>query len=81
MKGRRVYVNADGFLPMEEGDYGQDADDLWWARCPGARAGAALVDHTIEEHEDGTITCSPSLLIPGFYHGHLVRGDWSESTE
>jgi 5-methylcytosine-specific restriction protein A len=64
MQGHRVYANEHGFLPMDEGDYGQDGKGEWWARCPGARAGASLSDHTIEEHEDGTITCSPSPADP-----------------
>ena len=73
--GRRVYPNADGHLLLAEGDYGIDRDGLWLLRPPGSGAGA-LDGHTVEEHEDGTITVSPSLDGPGF-HGYLRRGVWS----
>lgn len=37
--------------------------------------------HAITEHEDGTITVSPSILLTGpdgeeVYHGFLERGAW-----
>jgi hypothetical protein len=38
--------------------------------------------HTIVEHEDGTITVSPSILVTGSHgkqwHGYLERGVWRE---
>ena len=88
MKGRRL---PDGFGPdgrnpaLAEGDYWKDADGLWWLRPPGGHM-STLGGHTVEEHEDGTITVSPSLQqdsvkregkpdIPG-YHGFLRRGMW-----
>lgn len=37
-----------------------------------------LVTHSIVEHEDGTITVSPSILVTGGeeWHGYLERGIW-----
>jgi hypothetical protein len=35
--------------------------------------------HAVIEHEDGTITVSPSIVMPAGqrWHGFLVRGIWS----
>lgn len=33
--------------------------------------------HTVTIHEDGTITCNPSLVMPGGWHGFLIRGEFS----
>lgn len=32
--------------------------------------------HTVEIHDDGSITCSPSLVMPSGWHGYLVKGEW-----
>lgn len=45
-----------------------------------------LRGHTVEEHEDGTITVSPSILTKGVnqdgdpiqVHGFLERGSWRD---
>lgn len=49
----------------------------WWIVDPNGRVGR-LTTHTVEEHEDGTITVTPSILdkTPGGYHGWLERGVW-----
>lgn len=84
--GRRVYPReSDGHLYLQPGDYGKDAEGMWHARPPNGSHGGALIDHKVIEHEDGTITVSPSLVlypanngkIPG-YHGYLERGVWRE---
>ena len=55
----------------------------WWAIVPvtGASA-AALGDHDVVEHDDGTITVSPSILVDRSHgppwHGWLVGGLWQE---
>lgn len=37
----------------------------------------ALRTHTVTEHEDGTITVSPSIFdAPDGWHGFLERGVW-----
>lgn len=61
-------------------------DEAWWIYLPGAGAGE-LRDHTVTEHDDGTITVSPSI---GFYdqsgtrfkrHGFLRRGIWEPCSD
>jgi hypothetical protein len=83
--------------PFEPGDYGRalpkrNADGSepdvftrrgWWQlRAPNGHSGCLDPDvHTVTEHEDGTITVSPSIVINGadgseLYHGWLERGVW-----
>lgn len=58
----------------------------WYCKPPGCPVGAAsLTNHQVTEHDDGTITVSPSILYtvehskpPYQYHGYLVRGVWRE---
>jgi hypothetical protein len=86
MKGRRIYLNAEGRLwPIEPGDYGQDADGLWYCRAPRGDFLGCLGDgvrhHKVIEHDDGTITVSPSILVSnhtGSWHGFLEHGIWRE---
>ena len=80
MLGTRVYPNDEGHLYLNEpGQYGMDSDGMWWAFVPEAGCPVgALSDHTVVEHEDGTITVSPSILWPGKWHGYLDRGVWRE---
>jgi len=94
VKGRRVentpselgpVWGTDFWLP---GDYGKiEAPEpfgtFWMVKCPDGEVcrvggGVGEVNHTVEEHEDGTITVSPSIVSPrGNYHGFLVRGEWT----
>jgi hypothetical protein len=75
----------------QPGEYGKtrlDGREVWWCHPPGTtekaryRAGM-LTNHDVVEHDDGTITVSPSILIhagsddPG-WHGYLERGVWRE---
>lgn len=54
---------------------------VWMLHLPPNSMGN-LSDHEVTEHEDGTITVSPSILVtrPGdesvLRHGHLKRGVW-----
>ena len=80
MKGARKYVGPDGHLCLAEGEYGQDSRGVWMARPPGGHLGN-LSNHDVTEHEDGTITVSPSILITGeggSWHGYLERGVWTK---
>lgn len=80
MNGKRVYPNAEGQLWLEEGEYGKGTDGVWRARPFGNHTGS-LEAHTVVEHEDGTITVSPSILIDdgrNKWHGYLERGVWRE---
>ena len=76
--GKRIYLNAEGHLVFaEQGCYGKDNDGQWWCRPPKGGAGV-LSDHEVVEHADGTITVSPSILMPGIFHGYLRAGVWEE---
>lgn len=65
------------------GSYGKH-NDVWYCSTPNGLAGN-LSKHTVIEHEDGTITVSPSILVTSgrdgrapTWHGFLQRGVWSE---
>jgi hypothetical protein len=92
-QGRRVYANPDGSFKLERGDYClvpmKDGTARWFARVPDDRFNdmdmGDLSNHTITEHEDGTITVSPSILHHGWtegwkqqleWHGFLEKGIW-----
>lgn len=65
-----------------DGDYGRHPNGTWFARPPGSQLGN-LSAHDVAEHEDGTITVSPSILITELgdgktWHGYLERGVWRE---
>lgn len=63
MQGRRVYADVNGSITFSDGDYGLDPKDgCWYARPPGSHLGS-LSNHDVVEHEDGTITVSPSILV------------------
>jgi hypothetical protein len=55
---------------------------MWYISFPtddeqGMLGGLAL--HTVEEHEDGTITVTPSIRTRGhngYRHGYLTKGVW-----
>lgn len=87
---RRQDGNYDCLAP---GEYGKDEDGLWYCCAPtpvdadgfdfyGALGdGSGVRGHNVVEHEDGTITVSPSILITrhdGRWHGYLERGVWRE---
>jgi hypothetical protein len=85
MKGRRLDSLQD-FYRGQPGDYCKVTSDepgaapghtVWYVRDPAGRVGA-LRDHAVTEHEDGTISVSPSILdpSPGGWHGWLERGLW-----
>lgn len=78
MIGRRCDCMIPGRVPVVcPGDYGKDSDGLWWCKPPKGPSGV-LSDHQIAEHDDGTITVTPSILMPGVWHGYLERGVWRE---
>ena len=78
-KGTRAHDKAPHEL--EAGEYGKwSADGVFYAVPPGTDLLANLASHRITEHEDGTITVSPSILLKGgrgeSWHGFLKRGVW-----
>lgn len=87
MIGRRVYPDENGVLRFAPGDYGKDGKGEWHARPPSKPTEhllGSLRNHQVTEHEDGTITVSPSIEIAGWgdqegevkWHGFLERGVW-----
>jgi hypothetical protein len=83
MLGRRVYPFPDNSFRLEPGDYVKIQDGTFMARVPDARLHAgSLCSHEVIEHEDYTITVSPSILHReegiGEWHGYLVKGVWKQ---
>ena len=82
MVGQRVETFEA--LSTTPGAYMKDEPGEWWAHVPNsACAVGQLADHEVTEHEDGTITVAPSILMPARdgspgYHGYLERGVWRE---
>jgi hypothetical protein len=81
---RKDRPDGSWFLP---GEYGKCSDSSWMC-CPFETTNdphipyyhGNLSNHGVIEHDDGTITVSPSILITrhdGQWHGYLVRGVWS----
>ena len=80
MKGLRVVDNYDGLL--RAGEYTKwttrSGVAMWMACTPNGLHGN-LSGHTVVEHEDGTITVTPSILVTGHdarWHGVLKAGVW-----
>lgn len=83
MQGQRVYPNEQGDLLLKKGEYGiNPKDGNWYACVPNGHMGN-LANHEVTEHEDGTITVSPSILVTRhtgefLWHGYLEHGIWRE---
>jgi hypothetical protein len=85
MKGRRL---ADGVSAdeLQAGDYARCVDGVWRVRPPKNAHGKSYTGrlgerHHVEEHDDGTITVTPSILQQWgdggtIWHGFLTRGVW-----
>jgi hypothetical protein len=76
-----------GFEEIEDDQvsYFKHTDGIWYVYLPGCGVGN-IVNHTVEEHEDGTITVSPSILMWGHkdgqrtqFHGFLIKGVWKDA--
>lgn len=86
MQGRRLPDQTWG----EEGDWrdSQPGDYMkvirrggqqpwWFIRDPDNHVGRLSDGHQVTEHEDGTITVSPSIYdAPDGWHGWLEHGVW-----
>jgi hypothetical protein len=80
IQGKRRDLN-DGEM-FEPGEYGRYAGQ-WMGIPPGTDMLIGLRNHSVVEHEDGTITVSPSILVgvadtSNRWHGYLERGVWRE---
>lgn len=66
---------------LAEGEYAvHPMSKTWYCCAPNGLLGN-LNNHTIEEHDDGTISVQPSILITTkdkTWHGYLVNGVWKE---
>jgi hypothetical protein len=82
-QGRRIADAPDGAgLRFSPGDYGR-ISATWFCSTPNGHMGN-LENHAVTEHEDGTITVAPSILVMGtkdeqLWNGFLERGVWREA--
>jgi len=95
MQGKRVELvpQEGGFQSLNPGEYGKWTNGTWYGCTPNDE-GCNLGAHRIIEHEDGTITVSPSILVTvsirdpdnsqilldskQLWHGFLEKGIWRE---
>lgn len=86
MIGRRLPDSLDRSCPdLQPGDYAKIEGIGWYCSTPNGHVGN-LTTHTIEEHPDGTITVTPSILVSRrrsgetadeeLWHGFLNKGQW-----
>ena len=86
--GTRLQNKSDGFLKAGDlsiaGVYGRviserfrDTPVCWWHVCCPDGSGCSLNPkvHTVTEHEDGTITVTPSI-VTSTWHGWLTCGEF-----
>jgi hypothetical protein len=82
MKGRRLPDGEVDYRRVEAGDYWRPEnrpEGEWWICDPLGNVGR-ISKHTVVEHEDGTITVTPSIAATGAegaWHGWLTRGVWT----
>ena len=78
---RRPDGNPDYVTDKQPGDYWRHTDGAWRAITPNGMP-VNLRDHPVDEHEDGTITVTPSIQQIASsrqrYEGFLARGAWRE---
>ncbi len=83
---RRNDVDAESGLPpdVRPGDYWY-WKERWWCMTPSRFIGNLSL-HAVVEHEDGTITVKPSILVTTemagekrSWHGFLERGVWRQA--
>lgn len=88
IQGKRRDLPDDTTFP-NPGEYGKGFDGEWYGCIPvpinadGFPLIADLRKHQVTEHEDGTLTVSPSILTTRRHtgqqwHGYLTRGVWEE---
>lgn len=83
MTGRRIECPSSswdaGECPYEPGDYWKDKAGDWRGVTPNGLP-VWLKNHQVAEHDDGTISVTPSILANGGkrneWHGYLTNGEW-----
>jgi hypothetical protein len=82
--GTRLPDGSDWTTATPNGAYWKSVHDGGWdCTTPNGLLGN-LRAHAVQEHEDGTITVSPSIEVNrgrfnpavGYFHGFLERGVW-----
>lgn len=79
MTGKRMPDGHSGHL-LQPGEYVKHESGFFYACSPTGLL-ANLGGHTVDEHEDGTITAWPSIRVwcgDKEWHGYLKRGVWTE---
>lgn len=88
-QGKRIADNTEAHL-LQAGEYSKMADGFWNIRPPANAQGKSYhgrinpAIHKVEEHDDGTITVTPSIKQEWgdgeeLWHGYLTRGVWTLS--
>lgn len=78
MQGQRV-ADDHGVWLYEPGDFGLYKGE-WHGKSPNGLL-AGLKKHSVVEHDDRSITVSPSILVStndATWHGFLESGVWRE---
>ena len=80
---KAIRVETDVEMVKTPGSIWKAPSGVWYCHAPGDKGYSGnLAQHEVTEHEDGTITVSPSILITnprdGQWHGFLERGEWRE---
>lgn len=76
----RTTIAAPGSYMKVRSRRGEDlAPWCWYIVCPNGDVCTIRDNHQVAEHEDGTITVSPSIVAPhgGCWHGWLRAGVWT----
>lgn len=71
-------IPESGYAKLPYGTLGEG----WFVRPPGTPIAVCLWNWNIEEHDDGTISVTPSIEygLPGepyYWHGFLKHGVWT----
>lgn len=81
MQGKRVDRLDDSLF--QSGEYGKISDGNWYCCPPDSDLVGNLSGHEVVEHEDGTISVTPSILISSHkgesWHGWLTYGKWQQA--
>lgn len=84
VNGKRAHGKEPHELEVGEYSKWDSHDSMWYARCPDGSL-ANLSAHQVTEHEDGTISVVPSILVSfgnppvRCWHGFLEHGVWREA--
>ena len=82
VQGHRI-PSPDNYDVLKEGDYFKsNLDSNWYVCLPTVPPNFPFPltgnvpnrTWTVVEHEDGTISATPSLLLIGHWHGFLTKG-------